>query len=76
MTLRIPLPLYDQIHQLAKKQRVSINRLATKSLEKLAAEEMNQNLREAFDALGRNEEESDVTAFASAQQEVLEHERD
>ena len=74
ITLRVPEPLYHRVKQLAKKRRVSINRLAQESLEALAAEALAEELRAAYDALGADEEENDVEFFLPAQLEVLDSE--
>ena len=74
ITLRLPEPLYRQVKQLARKRRLSINRLARESLEALAQEGLAEELRAAYDALGADEEENDVEFFLPAQLEVLDSE--
>jgi len=74
ITLRLPEPLYRQVKQLARKRRLSINRLARESLEALAQEALAEELRAAYDALGADEEENDVEFFLPAQLEVLDSE--
>jgi predicted DNA-binding ribbon-helix-helix protein len=54
ITLRLPEPLYAQVKRMARKRRVSVNRLMRERLESLAAEAMANELRLAYDALGRS----------------------
>jgi hypothetical protein len=74
ITLRLPEPLYHRVKRLAKKKRVSINRLAQEGLEALAEQALAEELRAAYDALGADEEENDVEFFLPAQLEVLDSE--
>ena len=74
ITLRLPEPLYNQIKQLAKQRRVSINRLAQESLEALTRGALEQEMRAAYDSLGAHIDETDVEPFLAAQREVLERE--
>lgn len=74
ITLRLPEPLYEQVRELARKRRVSVNRLAQQSLEALAREALEEELRAAYDALGSAGEETDVEYFLPAFREVLDDE--
>lgn len=74
ITLRVPEPLYQQVRELARKRRTSVNRLAQQSLEALAREALEEELRAAYDALGSDAEETDVELFLPAFREVLDRE--
>jgi hypothetical protein len=71
ITLRLPESLYDQVRQIARKRRVSINRLAQESLESLAREALAEEMRAAYDALASDPEATDVEPFFEAQREVV-----
>jgi hypothetical protein len=73
ITLRLPEALYDQVRQLARKRRVSINRLAQESLEALAREALAEEMRAAYEALA-DDGDADVEAFLPAQREVMQRE--
>jgi hypothetical protein len=74
ITLRLPEPLYQQVRELARKRRTSVNRLAQQSLEALAREALEEELRAAYDALGSDREEPNVEFFLPAFREVLDSE--
>jgi hypothetical protein len=74
ITLRLPEALYDQVRQLARKRRISINRLAQESLEALAREALAEEMRAAYAALADDEEATDADAFLPAQREVVNRE--
>jgi predicted transcriptional regulator len=74
ITLRLPEPLYQQVRELARKRRTSVNRLAQQSLEALAREALEEELRAAYDALGAAGEETGVEFFLPAYREVLDSE--
>jgi hypothetical protein len=74
ITLRLPEPLYQQVRELARKRRTSVNQLAQQSLEALAREALEEELRAAYDALGSGGEETDVEYFLPAYREVLDSE--
>lgn len=66
ITLRLPEPLYAQVKRMARKRRVSVNRLMRERLETLAEEAMASELRQAYDMLGRS---SPLAAEARALEE-------
>ena|SRR5690348_15667714 len=74
ITLRLPKRLYDRVKQLARKRRVSMNRLAQEGLEALAQAALAQEMRAAYDALGADADETDMEPFLAAQREVVERE--
>jgi hypothetical protein len=74
VTLRLPEPAYQQVRELARKRRTSVNRLAQQGLEALAREALEEELRAAYDALGSDGEETDVEFFLPAYREVLDAE--
>ena len=74
ITLRLPEPLYQQVREIARKRRTSVNRLAQQGLEALAREALEEELRAAYDALGTAGEEVDVEFFLPAYREVLDSE--
>jgi hypothetical protein len=71
ITLRLPESLYRQVKQLARKKRVSINKLAQEGLEALTQEDLAREMRAAYDALATDAEGSDVEIYLSAQREVV-----
>jgi len=75
ITLRLSEPLYDQVRQIARKRRVSINRLAQESLEALTREALAEEMKAAYAALASDPAETDVELFFEAQREVIAHER-
>jgi hypothetical protein len=74
ITLRLPEPLYQQVRELARKRRTSVNRLAQQGLEALAREALEEELKAAYDSLGADGEETDVEYFLPAYREVRENE--
>ncbi len=73
VTLRLPEPLYQSVKRVAKERRTSINRLAQEQLEHLAKQETQDRLTAAYEALA-GDEETNVTAFFTAQSEVARRE--
>ncbi len=71
ITLRLPEPLYLQVRQLARKRRVSINKLAQEGLEAVARDALVREMRAAYTALAMNPEESEVETYLPAQREVV-----
>lgn len=71
ITLRVPASLYEQVSHLARKRRISINRLAQEGLEALAREALAEEMRAAYEALAADTEETDVEGFLEAQREVV-----
>lgn len=71
ITLRLPEGLYQTVKRVAKRRRTSINRLAQEGLKRLAQEELATSMREAYDELGADAEESEVETFLPAQSEVV-----
>jgi hypothetical protein len=71
ITLRLSEPLYEQIRQLARKRRVSINKLAQESLAALAENALAEEMRAAYEAIADPAEESEVGIFFPAQREVV-----
>jgi predicted transcriptional regulator len=72
MTVRLPARLYQAGSRLAKRRRVSMNRLLQESLQAALAAEEQKRLYEAFGAVGAESEEADVEFALSAQRQVVE----
>ncbi len=73
ITLRLPEPLYQTAIRLARRQQLSVSRLARQSLERLVEEELAREMQMAYDALGADAQESDVEPFLAAQSEAVWH---
>jgi len=76
LTLRLPAAMYQNLRKVAKGRKTSLNRLARESLELLIEQELNAELRAAYDALGEDRDESDVEPFLEAQSQVVNDERE
>ncbi len=74
ITLRLPESLYQTMKRLSKERRVSVNRLAQESMEKIAKEQLANQMRSAYQDLSEDPSENDVDIFAAAQIEVLKDE--
>lgn len=71
LTIRVKSPLYQQAKHLAKREGKSLNAWVQKVLaEKIAAEEQKE-LYDAFTALGKDTELSNVESYWQAQREVV-----
>jgi len=55
----------------ARRRRLSLNAFVRLALEKVAAEERNELLKESYDALGSDREEADVGRFMRVQREAV-----
>ena len=73
VTLRVPEATYARVKKLARTRGRSLNQLAVEQLEKLAEEDRQIQLREAYESLGRDSE-TEVEVFQRAQREVLKDE--
>ncbi|MEW6368053.1 MAG: hypothetical protein AB1714_25785 [Acidobacteriota bacterium] len=71
ISLRVPEPLYQEVKRVARSRRVSMNHLAQEGLRKMTQEDTACRMREAYDALGRDSDESNVKRFLPAQSEVV-----
>ena len=70
LTLRLPPDLYQSSVRLAKRRKMSLNKLAQTGLERLAAEDALTELQAAYDTLGADAD-SNVEPFLAAQREVV-----
>ncbi len=76
MTIRLPQALYRAGREMAKRRRVSLNRLVQESLQATIKTEEEQRLYDAFTLVGQDAEESSVEYAVAAQLEVLEKDDD
>jgi len=70
VTLRVPDHLLREVRRTASRRRISLNALLRELLERLADEDRQAILRQAYDVLGADEDVS-VDGFAAAQREVV-----
>ncbi len=71
ITLRVPASLYEQIQEIARLRRTSVNKLAQEELERLTHSELGARLDAAY-ALLADDDDTDVEPFFAAQREILE----
>jgi len=71
ITVRLPRRLLAAAKHSARRRRLSLNAFVRLALEKMAAEERNERLKESYDALGSDREEADVERFMRAQREAV-----
>ena len=72
LTVRLPLGLYKESTEAAKRRNVSLNALVKEGLATLLKEEEEyERLYEAFGQLGEDTEEADIEYAAHAQREVV-----
>jgi len=70
VTLRIPDHLLQEARRTAHRRRISLNALLREVLERLAEEDRQAILRDAYDALGADAD-AGVEGFVTAQREVV-----
>ena len=71
LTVRLPLSLYKESTEAAKRRNVSLNALVKEGLTTLLKEQEYERLYEAFGQLGEDTEEADVEYAAHAPREVV-----
>jgi TATA-binding protein-associated factor Taf7 len=71
ITLRLPESLYLQIKQLARQQRVSINRLAQEGLETLARQALAREMQAAYETLATDTAGTNVEDYLITQREIV-----
>jgi hypothetical protein len=76
MTIRLPQALYKAGREMAKRRRMSLNRLVQESLQATIRTEEEQRLYDAFTLVGQDTAESSVEFAIAAQLEVLERDDD
>ncbi len=76
ITVRLPETVYRSASEMARRNRLSLNRLIQRSVEAAVKEEEQRRLREAFTLVGRDMQESDVEFAHAAQAEVVTGEQD
>jgi len=69
VTLRVPDHLLREVRRTASRRRISLNALLRELLERLADEDRQAILREAYDVLGADD--ASVDGFVAAQREVV-----
>jgi predicted transcriptional regulator len=71
MSIRLPVDIYENSSKIARRRRVSMNRLVQEGLESLLKQEEGQRLYDAFGQVGADQEESEVEFALPAQREVI-----
>ncbi len=70
ITLRLSPTLYEQIQQIARERRTSVNKLAQQELERLTRQQLEARLDAVYNALA-DDLDTDVERFFPAQSETL-----
>ena len=70
-TLRLPASIYEAARAVARRRRISLNRLLQDSLRAALDEDEGRRLREAFEDVARDIEDTDVEFALPAQREVV-----
>jgi len=71
MTIRLPIDLYTATSEMARRREVSVNAVVQEGLTVLLQKEEYARLYDAFGALGKDLQESDVEFASDAQWEVI-----
>ena len=71
VTLRLPVPVYEKAKLLARRRRMSLNRLVLESITNMQKLEEESQLYRDFTVIGADAKAAEVTYAESAQTEVI-----
>ena len=71
VTVRLPARVLSDAKGIAARRHLSFNALVRLALEKMAADERQEQLRASYDTLGSDQDEGDVERYLHAQSDVV-----
>jgi predicted DNA-binding ribbon-helix-helix protein len=70
-TVRLPEPVYKAARRMAKRERISLNRLVQKAIAEQARNATTARLSAAYEALASDRAEADVSSLLAVQAEAV-----
>jgi len=71
LTVRLPDPVYRAARNMASRRGISMNRLVQEAIAEKAATSVSERLKQAYEVLAANPEDSDVEGLFAIQAEAL-----